>query len=73
MGTMRAAGEAASSCARKICRRTPWIDTRSNVSVTVVSAPTTSNAPARLTSCSENALSSPLDYEISAFGRVGLN
>ena len=41
----------------------------SNVSVTVVSAPTTSNSPARRISCSANALSLPLDHEISAFGR----
>ena len=41
--------------------------------VTVVNAPTTSNSPARLTSCSANALSLPLDHEISAFGRGSLN
>ena len=44
--------------------------TRPNVSVTVVSAPTTSNSPARSTSCSANAGSLPLDQEISAFGGV---
>jgi hypothetical protein len=41
--------------------------------VTVVNAPTTSNSSARLTSCSANALSLPLDHEISAFGRFCLN
>ena len=70
---MRGGRPAASSCARRISCRTPWIDTRSNVSVTVVSAPTTSNSPARLISCSANALSLPLDHEISAFGLDGFN
>jgi hypothetical protein len=70
---MRDGNAAASSCARKISCPTPWIDTRSNVSVTVVKAPTTSNSPARLTSWSANALSLPLDHEISAFGRGCFN
>ena len=66
---MRGGNPAASHCASKISCRTPWIDTRPNVSVTVVNAPTTSNSRARLTSWSANALSLPLDHEISAFGR----
>jgi hypothetical protein len=70
---MRGGNPAASSCACKISCRTPWIDTRPNVSVTVVNAPTTSNSPARLTSWSANALSLPLDHEISAFARGGVN
>ena len=70
---MRGGRPAARSCACKISCRTPWIDTRSNVSVTVVSAPTTSYSPARRTSCSENALSLPLDHEISALGRSCFN
>jgi hypothetical protein len=64
---------AASHCACKISCRTPWIDTRPKVSVTVVNAPTTSNWPDRLTSWSANALSLPLDHEISAFGRGDIN
>jgi hypothetical protein len=40
-----------------------------NVSLTVVRAPTTSSSPPRLTSWSANALSLPLDHEISALGR----
>ena len=47
---MRGGNPAASHCASKISCRTPWIDTRPNVSVTVVSAPTTSNSPAPRTS-----------------------
>ena len=70
---MRGGNPAASHCASRISCRTPWIDTRPNVSVTVVSAPTTSNSPARLTACSAKALSLPLDQEISAFGRDGVN
>jgi hypothetical protein len=70
---MRGGKPAAASCANRISCRTPWIDTRSNASVTVVRAATTSNSPARLTSCSENAESLPLDHEISAFGRGSLN
>jgi hypothetical protein len=70
---MRGGNPAASHCARKISCRTPWIDTRPKVSVTLVNAPTTSNSPARLTSCSANAESLPLDHEISAFGRGDVN
>ena len=44
--------------------------TRPKVSVTVVSAPTISQSPARRTSCSAQALSLPLDQAISAFGRM---
>jgi hypothetical protein len=66
---MRGGNPAASSCACRISCRTPWIETRPKVSVTAVNAPTTSNSPNRLTSCSANALSLPLDHEISAFGR----
>ena len=70
---MRGGNPAASHCASKISCRTPWIDTRPKVSVTAVKAPTTSNSPARRTSCSANALSLPLDHEISAFGRGAIN
>jgi hypothetical protein len=73
MRTMRGGNPAAAHCASNISCRTPWIDTRSNVSVTVVTAPTTSISPRRLTSCNENALSLPLDHEISAFGLIRVN
>jgi hypothetical protein len=49
------------------------METRPKVSVTVVKAPTKSNSPARLTSWSANALSLPLDHEISALGRDEVN
>src|SRR5215468_10177590 len=65
---MVAGSPAASSCARRISSRTPCIDTRAKVSVTVVSAPTTSYWPARRTSWSENAESLPLDQAIRALG-----
>src|ERR1700676_3109495 len=70
---MRGGNPAASSWASKISCRTPWMDTRPKVSVTVVKAPTTSNPTARLTSWSAKALSLPLDHEISAFGCIELN
>jgi len=58
------------SCACKISCLAARIDTRSNVSVTVVKAPTTSRSPARLTACGANALSLPLDHATSACGRI---
>ena len=44
--------------------------TRANESVTVVSAPTMSNSPARRASCSAQAESLPLDQATNAFGRA---
>src|SRR5215217_3168524 len=70
MHTTRDGNPAASHCASRTARRTPWIDTRSKVSVTVVNAPTTSSSPACRISCNANALSLPLDHEISAFART---
>ena len=65
---MRDGNPAASSCARKISCRTPWIDTRSNVSVTVVNAPTTSNSPARLISWSSGKDSAFSLHEVRRAG-----
>src|SRR5690348_9462927 len=70
MGTTHGGSPADASCACKTLSRTPWIETRPKLSFTVVSAPTTSNAPARRTSCSAKALSLPDDHEISALGRI---
>src|SRR5947209_3434100 len=68
MCTSTGSSPAASTCASSSSVRSPCTLTRPNVSLTVVSAPTISNSPACRTRCSAQALSLPLDQEISAFG-----
>src|SRR3954453_20017071 len=68
MCTSTGASPAASICANSNSLRSPCTLTRLNASFTVVSAPTMSNSPDRRTRCSAQALSLPLDQEISAFG-----
>src|SRR5262249_59801946 len=70
IGTRSDGRPTASSCAARMSWRTPCMLTRPKVSVTVVSAPTISQSPARRASWRAQALSLPLDQAISAFGRV---
>ena len=72
MRTTIAGSPAAASCACSNSSRTPCMLTRAKSSVTVVSAPATSNVPCRRTSCSAQALSLPLDQAISACGGAAI-